>query len=320
MIETIISFGNSKEGSNRVNKGASLLEFPASYTAIDIETTGLDPRYNEIIELAAIRYDCGKEIARFQSLVNPGVDIDDFIEELTGITNDMLTDAPNLETVLPEFRSFIKDEILVGHNIHFDINFIYDCSETIGLSPLSNDFVDTLRLGRRIFPELQNHKLNTLCERCSISNGSAHRALSDCERAHGCYSYMRNYAEENAVSLKLKRPSFNVLARNLHPETHEFNHDGPIYGKKFAFTGKLELFTRKEAMQQVLNAGGLCSDGVTSETNFLVLGNNDYCRAIKEGKSSKQKKAEKLQLQGYDILTISESVFCDMLHESQRQL
>lgn len=71
--------------------------------------------------------------------------------------------------------------------------------------------------------------------------------------------------------------------------------------------------TRKEAMQAVVNAGGHCTDGVVAETNYLVLGNNDYCKAIKDGKSAKQKKAEKMKLNGADIESISESVFCDML-------
>ena len=70
---------------------------------------------------------------------------------------------------------------------------------------------------------------------------------------------------------------------------------------------------RKEAMQKVVNLGGLVGDSVTKKTNYLILGNNDYCKSIKDGKSSKQKKAEELKLKGYDIEVISENVFYDML-------
>jgi len=73
--------------------------------------------------------------------------------------------------------------------------------------------------------------------------------------------------------------------------------------------------TRKEAMQAVVNAGGHCCDGVVEETNYLVLGNNDYCKAIKGGKSNKQKKAEKMQLSGKDIQIISEDTFYDMFNQ-----
>ena len=81
-----------------------------------------------------------------------------------------------------------------------------------------------------------------------------------------------------------------------------------------AVNGTLEKMSRREAMQYVVNLGGICGDGVTKETNFLVLGNNDYCKSIKGGKSSKQKKAEKLQIDGYDIAVISENVFYEMIN------
>lgn len=230
----------------------------------------------------------------------------------------MLESAPAIEAILPNFRDFLGNDVLVGHNINFDINFIYDYCELLGMDTLANDFIDTMRLGRRVFPELPNHKLDTICDRCSVPNDSAHRASSDCQRTQACYSYISKYVKDKQISFHTI--SFNALSKSLHAETDQFSRDSQIYGKTFAFTGKLELYTRREAMQAVLNAGGFCSDGVTSKTNFLVLGNNDYCKAIKDGKSSKQKKAENLQLQGYDITTISESVFLEMVREAQENM
>jgi DNA polymerase-3 subunit epsilon len=81
------------------------------------------------------------------------------------------------------------------------------------------------------------------------------------------------------------------------------------------FTGKLEKFTRKEAMQIVADLGGINEDGITKKTNFLILGNNDYCSTIKDGKSNKQKKAEQYILNGQDIVIVPETVFHDMLEE-----
>jgi DNA polymerase-3 subunit epsilon len=83
----------------------------------------------------------------------------------------------------------------------------------------------------------------------------------------------------------------------------------------FVFTGTLERMPRKEAMQYVVDAGGVCADNVTKKTNYLVLGIIDYCVTIKDGKSTKQKKAEHLKLSGSDIETISENVFYEMLSE-----
>ncbi|NLO49067.1 MAG: exonuclease, partial [Clostridiales bacterium] len=84
-------------------------------------------------------------------------------------------------------------------------------------------------------------------------------------------------------------------------------------GKICVFTGTLEKMVRKEAMQAVVDFGGTCGDNVTSKTNYLILGNFDYCKSIKDGKSRKHKKAEKLILQGQDISIISENVFYDLL-------
>lgn len=106
-----------------------------------------------------------------------------------------------------------------------------------------------------------------------------------------------------------------ATSKTLVAESDEFDEDSPLYGKTFAFTGTLEKMTRKEAMQIVINAGGKCTDNVVASTNFLVLGNQDYYKGIKNSKSNKQKKAEKMQLSGADIVAISENTFYDMLNQ-----
>lgn len=97
------------------------------------------------------------------------------------------------------------------------------------------------------------------------------------------------------------------------PESDDIDETNPFYEKECIFTGKLERLVRKEAQQLVVNMGGHCGTSVTKKTNFLILGNNDYCKSIKDGKSSKQKKAESLKLKGQDIEVIPEDVFYEML-------
>jgi hypothetical protein len=136
-----------------------------------------------------------------------------------------------------------------------------------------------------------------------------HRALADCIQTKECFEIMRNRAGEiGGIPQKT-----NAIAKTIVAETTDFDEDSPIYGRTFAFTGTLERMTRKEAMQMVVNAGGKCTDNVVASTNYLVLGNQDYYKGIKDGKSNKQKKAEKMQLNGADIITISENTFFDML-------
>ena len=299
--------------SVREFKGRSLLELPSSYVSVDLETTGLDPRVDEIIEVSAIKYENDNEVDRFHSLVNPGIELDDFIVELTGITDEMLSNAPCIDIVLPKFVNFIGDNIIVGHNVNFDINFIYDNAAALSLPPFTNDFVDTMRISRRLFKELPNHKLETLMKHLSVGNRVEHRAYDDCVDTQQCFIKMKHYVNETGASLTAYWERYGSLSKSIVAETTEFDKDGPMYGKVFAFTGGLSCMSRKEAMQAVVNRGGLCGDGVTQKTNYLVLGSGAYRAALDGDKSSKHKKAEKMKLSGHEIAIISENVFFDML-------
>ena len=96
-------------------------------------------------------------------------------------TNEMVENALSIEEVLPRFIDFIEDEILVGHNVNFDINFIYDNLIKLGKEPLKNDFVDTLRLSRKLLPNLNHHRLSDLTNYYKINNKGSHRAMRDTE-------------------------------------------------------------------------------------------------------------------------------------------
>ena len=105
-------------------KGNCLYEFLNNYVVIDIETTGLSPKYNEITEIAAIKIRDNKIIDQYSTLVKTSQEIPENITKLTGITNEMVNQhGVDIESALMEFKSFIGDDVLVGHNAHFDINF-----------------------------------------------------------------------------------------------------------------------------------------------------------------------------------------------------
>lgn len=297
----------------RENKGSSRVEVLSDYTVLDIETTGLDPSFDAIIEVSASRIRKNQIEDTFTALVKPDYPIDEFISELTGITNEMLASAPSINEVLPEFFHFIGDDIVVGHNVNFDVNFLYDQSDDLGLPPFKNDFIDTMRLARKLFPDLPNHKLGTLVDFFGIKQDTEHRAAADCEATNTVYQKICEYISTYSIDLPTLFARKTYRAADIHAECDNFDEDSPLFGKVFVFTGVLERMTRTEAMQIVVNAGGTCGDNVTAKTNFLVLGNNDYCTNIKGGKSNKQKKAEGLMLKGKDISIISEDVFYDMI-------
>ena len=303
----------------REHKGRSIISTPTDYVAVDIETTGFSPEYCEIIEIGCIRIRNGKEVDSFSCLVRPDdMDaVDGFITKLTGITPEMLEGASPISEILPAALQFIDTDIVVGHNVSFDVNFIYDNAEQLGLAPFSNDYIDTMRLSRRVFPDLKNHRLNTLIKEFGIPKATSHRAESDARQTHLCFEYLRNHIDMNNLSSSVI-PSHSgrfVRAANIVGKPELQNADSPIFGRTIVFTGALERMTRKDAMQVVADLGGINGDSVTRKTNFLVLGNNDMCASIKGGKSSKHKKAEQYILDGADLIIISENEFYEMVGE-----
>lgn len=315
---------NNPTIQTRINKGNNLISFPSSYTVIDLETTGLSPVYDSIIEVSAIRIKDNQIVDEFSSVTNIPyggcIYISDFITELTGITQEMVNNAPPLNDVLPEYLEFISDDIVIGHNVNFDINFLYDESLQLCNKPFTNDFVDTMRISRRLHPEFSHHRLSDLCERYLIDNSGAHRGLNDCLHTYHCFNKLKSellskYGDFESFIQACKKSSHGVRSSDIVATSFAFDESHPLYAKECVFTGKLERMTRKEAMQIVVNSGGHNRDTVTKDTNFLVLGNNDYCTSIKDGKSSKHKKAEKLKSEGYDIEIIPENVFYDIISD-----
>lgn len=169
--------------------GKSVVAFPESYTVIDLETTGLDPERELIIEFAAIKVRKGRIADTFQSLCDPGFPIPAVIEALTGITTEMVRNSPNPRSVLPDFLDFIGDDYVIGHNVLFDIRFT---ARSAG--ELKNDYIDTMKIFRKLHPELSHHRLSDMVSFYEKLNNSAHRALSDCYATQACFEEMKKEA------------------------------------------------------------------------------------------------------------------------------
>ncbi len=192
---------DSTLNNTRPYKGRSILEKLSEYVVVDTETTGLSPQSDSIIELAAIYVRDDKIEDSFSSLINPHRLVSPFISQLTGITNQMLSTAPDIHPVLTDFLRFVNGHVVIGHNVNFDINFIYESTVRILGVPFTNDFLDTMRMSRRLFPQYRHHKLIDLVQRFDIGSSTAHRALLDAEQTYECYVYMKRYVCENSISL-----------------------------------------------------------------------------------------------------------------------
>lgn len=174
----------------RDRKGKSRLLLPGDYCVVDIETTGLAPEESEIIEIAAVRYRDFKKGEVYSTLVKPQNRISGFITELTGISNDMVADAPRIEEAISGFREFVGDDIILGYNVNFDINFLYDALLKCHGTYLRNDFVDVLRFTRKALADLESRSQVKVAEHFGISTGGAHRAVNDCDICNAIYQKM----------------------------------------------------------------------------------------------------------------------------------
>ena len=316
----ITTSDGSREKVVRKGKGKSVIDFPSTYTVLDIETTGLDPRYCEIIEISAMKYSSGQNIGTFSTLVKPSEPIDEYITSLTGITNDMLKSAPDISEAMQKFYNFVGSDLIVGYNVNFDINFLYDNLLNCRSLILSNSFIDVMRIARKILPGLKNHKQATVADHYGISTAGAHRAAVDCEICNAIFEKLQANILATGQSLedfKLSSKRSELHAKDISTENISFDTSHPLFGKVCVFTGTLEKMSRKDAMQLVVDFGGSVGDNVTKKTNYLILGNNDFCQSIKDGKSNKQKKAEDLILKGHDIEILSENVFYDLVLEGE---
>ena len=154
--------------------------FDVTFCVLDLETTGGSPAMCEITEIGAVKYRSGELIGTFQTLVDPGLPIPPSITILTGITEAMVVDAPDIAMALPSFLEFIGDAIIVGHNVRFDLSFLNAAAMRLGYGRLDNRSTDTARLARRLVrPEVRNLRLHTLAAHFRSPTTPNHRALED---------------------------------------------------------------------------------------------------------------------------------------------
>ena len=158
--------------------GAEDRSLDDEFVAFDLETTGLNSLTDTIIEIGAVVFKQGKEIARYQTFVDPGRKLDKKIIDLTGITDSMLVGAPKIGEVLPEFLEFVNGRPLVAHNADFDVGFVRAEAQRLGLhfDPTS---VDTLVLSQNLLSHLNKFKLNIVADALSLPEFNHHRAADD---------------------------------------------------------------------------------------------------------------------------------------------
>jgi DNA polymerase III epsilon subunit family exonuclease len=154
----------------------------AEFVVVDLETTGLSATRSSILEIGAVRVSRLRPAGRFQTLIRPPAPLSRAIADLTGIDDAMLVDAPAARPALDAFRRWLGRSgpaPFVAHNARFDASFVKRALDDLGLPPLRMPVLCTLRLGRRILPELGRYNLDRVCAHFGIRNPARHRALGD---------------------------------------------------------------------------------------------------------------------------------------------
>lgn len=226
-----------------------------TFVCIDLETTGLKPKTDKIIEIGAIRVDKGIVTGEWESLVNPERVLEERIVELTGIRDGQLADAKTISEVLPEFLAFIGEHPLLGHSVHFDFAFLKRAAAGEKLA-FERQGIDTLKIARKYLKELESRSLGALCTYYGIPH-KAHRALDD---ARATVSLYKKLAEEFYEKETAEGEKSLFVPRQLH---HPVKKDSPITiaqkeqlyklldKHKLVVDYEIESLTRSEATRKI---------------------------------------------------------------------
>lgn len=184
-----------------------------SYIAFDLETTGLNPQENEIIEIGALKVRNGKVTERFMEFIRPSAPLSSAITSLTGITDEMVADARPRCSVIADFLDFCGEDVLIGHNVIFDYSFM-KCSAAAENLPFEKSGIDTLKIAQKVHKDLPSKSLGSLCDYYQIENRAAHRAYHDALATAKLYQTLAHYFEETdprlfrpvQLTYKIKKP------------------------------------------------------------------------------------------------------------------
>lgn len=284
---------------------------------VDLETTGLDSSWDQIIEIGAIKVDLdsGEILGQFQTLTKPDdtwalsleddenekvdepLKLDPFIVELTGITDEMLEGAPSNPEAVDSFLDFAQDLPIWAYNAGFDSKFINKFTK------VHRPFKDILALAKKVFPNLENHKLATVAKHLEISTDGAHRSIADC--------LISKEVLLAGIKFQIKNP--DIYHHGFKAGDYKPKEEGIFYGKSIVFTGALETMTRDGAANHASQYGFKIGSGVSKKTDYLVVGVQDLSTLAGHDKSTKQRKAEELIAEGGSIQILTETEFLRLI-------
>ncbi len=308
-----------------------------SFAAIDFETA--TSQRSSACALGVAIVDAGRIVDERSWLIRPPNDEYHWFNtaKVHGLRAADTKDAPQFGEVWAQAAALMGDRVLVAHNADFDMSVLRHSAIFHNYTPPEASFLCTLRLARSRWPDLRSWRLPDVCDALGIEGLKHHDALSDARAAaqvlltmcesdsSGVFEVCEkmgyrigrlsidHYAPfSNAAQRSSKSSRSSPRGSEIEPTVDEFDPDGPLFGKRVAFTGTLDSMTRNAAFQATVNSGGDPSTSVSKRTHFLVLGMTDYTKVGAEGMSSKLRKAIDLKRSGAGIEIIDENDFLRM--------
>lgn len=204
------------------------------YIALDVETTGLNPARDKLLEIGAARIEGGEVRETYSTLIDTGAPIPARIQELTGITDAMQRTGKKAEAAIREFLEFCGEWPVLGHNVQFDFGFLKQGAVNCGLT-FEKEALDTLKIARRVLPDIPSRTLSAMCAYYSIDPGNSHRALSDALAAHEVLKKLWNEFGETDPG-----------AFALHPLAYSAKKQSPITNSQKGYLNDLLKYHRIE--------------------------------------------------------------------------
>ena len=230
----------------------------SEYVVFDIETTGLSPTNNKIIEIGAVKIKDGRIQDTFSEFINPEVPIPYSITKLTSITDSMVLDAPTIDVILPKFLEYVGDAVLVAHNASFDTSFIKEYAQRLGL-PYDYTVVDTMTLAHVLIPELGRYTLDRLCKQFNVSLEHHHRACDDAAATAEIFVKMIKMLKERDITtldalneLGKASPEAIKKAKTYHGIILVKNETGRVNLYRLISESHINYFNRRPRMPKSL--------------------------------------------------------------------
>jgi DNA polymerase-3 subunit epsilon len=300
---------------------------PSRFVAFDFETANKD--LASVCALGIVKVENLEIVEKRYWLIRPfELYFDPFNVSIHGITEEDVKDKPEFDRLWPEIKSYLENNLVLAHYASFDLSVLRHVLDKYDIKYPEFPYSCTWYISKRLWKGLSSYCLDSISNHLNI-DFIHHNAEED---ARACSLIAIKACEKNRVK------SFEELARSIHlnhgyirpneynpvggfsskrvkdykPQTDTFDESCQVFNKSFVFTGTLESMTRKEAIQRTVDCGGICHQMVREDSNYLVLGIQDY-RKLKDGKrSNKMKKAESLILRGSDLEIINEDDFLRM--------